>query len=243
MNSLTALVSPLLSTFALLIGLVGLVGARVGWIPPLPALALFAALMPLCAALALLLGLIGLLRTRPAQRRGGASQAWAGIILAAAALVPVILLLVNLPEAPPIHDVTTNIEDPPEFVAAAPHDSRGKGFAYPSGGASVPGLQREGYPDLATVRLNVAPSEALRRAADTAEDLGWTVMLDEPETGRLEFSDRTNWFRFVDYIAVRVRPTDDGSAVDLRSVSQVGLADLGANAARIRRYVVELTGE
>ena len=243
MNSLTALASPLVSALALVTGLVGVLGARFGLISPIAGFALFAILMALGAVLALLLGLVGLLRTRPRHRRGGAAQAWGGALLAVAILGWLLALASDSRQAPPIHDVTTDLEDPPAFEAAAPHDSRGNGFAYPSGGAQVPDLQRQGYPDLATARLDITPAEALWRAEHTAQDLGWTKLLDDPGNGRLEYSDTTSWFRFVDYIAVRVRPTDGGAAVDVRSVSQIGLADLGVNAARVRRYLDVLTSE
>ena len=49
------------------------------------------------------------------------------------------------------------------------------------GGAEVPDLQRQYYPDLDTASLAVDPAEAIRRARDTAEDLGWTQILDDPE--------------------------------------------------------------
>ncbi len=237
MNSLTALASPLVSALALVTGLVGVLGARFGLITPISGFQLFAFLMPLGTLLALLLGLIGLLRTRPRQRRGGASQAWGGVLLSITVFGWYLVLISSTLEAPPIHDITTDLDDPPAFEAAVPHDSRGGGFAYPSGGAQVPDLQRQAYPDLGTTRLDVTPAEALWRVEHTAEDLGWELILDDGENGRLEFSDTTGWFRFVDYVAVRVRADGAGAAVDVRSVSQVGIGDQGANAARIRRFL------
>ena len=41
-------------------------------------------------------------------------------------------------------------------------------------------------------------------------------------------------------IAIRVRPTDAGSRVDVRSVSRVGVGDFGTNAARVRAYLAKL---
>ena len=45
---------------------------------------------------------------------------------------------------------------------------------------------------------------------------------------------------FTDDIAIRVRPLNEGVLIDLRSVSRVGVSDLGANARRIKRFVSEL---
>lgn len=237
MNSTTALASPLVAGLALVTGLVGVLEARFGLISPLVGFALFSFLMPLGLLLGLLLGLIGLARTRRNQRRGGASQAWAGALLSVVVLGWVLTLAYGTAQAPAIHDITTNIDDPPAFEAAAAEDSRGAGFAYPSGGALVPDHQRQAYPELDTLQLDISRDEALWRVRHTAEDLGWTPILEDPGNGRFEFSDATPWFRFVDFVAVRVRDDGAGSAIDVRSVSQVGVGDLGENAARIRRFL------
>jgi len=240
MNSTTALASPLAAGLALVTGLVGVLGARFDVITPLAGFALFAFLMPLGAALALLLGLIGVLRTRSGQRRGGASQAWGGILLSTVIIGWVFVLSYRTTQAPPIHDITTNIDDPPTFVAAASEDSRGAAFAYPSGGAQVPDLQRQGYPDLGTLHLDISRQEALWRVRHTAEDMNWDLIGGDDESGHVEFADTTPWFHFVDFVAVRVRAEEAGAAVDVRSVSQVGVSDLGENADRIRRFLDRL---
>ena len=237
MNSTTALASPLVAGLALVTGLVGVLEARFGLISPLVGFALFSFLMPLGLLLGLLLGLIGLVRTRRNQRRGGASQAWGGALLSVVVLGWVFVLAYGTAQAPAIHDITTNIDDPPAFEAAAAEDSRGAGFAYPSGGVTVPDQQRQAYPELDTLQLDISRDEAVWRVRHTAEDLGWTPILEDPGNGRFEFSDATPWFRFIDFVAVRVRDDGAGAAVDVRSVSQVGVGDLGANAARIRRFL------
>ena len=45
------------------------------------------------------------------------------------------------------------------------------------------------------------------------------------------------WFGFKDDLVVRVRETATGSDIDVRSVSRVGQSDIGANAARISRFL------
>ncbi len=237
MNSLCALASPLASAAALVVGLIGVLEARFGLISPLVGFALFSFVMPAGLLLSLLLGFIGLLRTRRSQRRGGASQAWASVLLSVAVLGWLVVLSYGTVQAPAIHDITTSIDDPPVFEAAAAEDSRGAGFAYPSGGAAVPDQQRQAYPELDTLHLDISRDEALWRVRHTAEDLGWTPILEDAENGRFEFSDATPWFRFIDFVAVRVRDDGAGAAVDVRSVSQVGGGDLGENAARIGRFL------
>ena len=239
MNSTTALASPLVAGLALVTGLVGVLGARLDLIAPVAGFGLFAFLMPVGAALALLLGLIGVLRTR-SGRRGGASQAWGGILLSTVIVAWVFVLGYATTQAPPIHDITTNIDDPPAFVTAASEDSRGRGFAYPSGGTHVPDLQRHAYPGLGTLHLDISRQEALWRVRHTAEDMGWELIRGDDGSGAVEFADATPWFHFVDFVSVRVRAEEAGAAVDVRSVSQIGVGDLGKNADRIRRFLDRL---
>ena len=47
----------------------------------------------------------------------------------------------------------------------------------------------------------------------------------------------TRVMNFKDDVAIRVSERDGAAAVDLRSVSRVGISDLGANAARIRAAI------
>ena len=59
--------------------------------------------------------------------------------------------------------------------------------------------------------------------------------------GRLDAVDRTFLLRLADDITVRIRPRADGARIDVRSASRIGRHDLGANAARIRRFLEELS--
>ncbi|MCZ6645634.1 MAG: DUF1499 domain-containing protein, partial [SAR324 cluster bacterium] len=49
------------------------------------------------------------------------------------------------------------------------------------------------------------------------------------------------WFGFKDDVVVRITPVKGGSRLDMRSVSRVGRSDVGANAARIRKFLAELS--
>ncbi|MEQ8804009.1 MAG: DUF1499 domain-containing protein, partial [Haliea sp.] len=58
-----------------------------------------------------------------------------------------------------------------------------------------------------------------------------------PESGYIEAVDSTAIMAFKDDIAIRVRAAAEGSVIDLRSVSRVGVGDIGANARRIRAFI------
>ena len=159
-------------------------------------------------------------------------------LLAAVAVVPVGYLR-NAGRVPPIHDITTDLDDPPRFVAVLP---RRQGAPNPAehGGAALAAQQRVGYPDLGPARFTAPPDRVFARAVDIARDLGWEIVATAPAEGRLEATDRTRWFGFRDDVVVRVRPDGAGSRVDVRSVSRVGRSDLGTNARRIRGFMAAL---
>jgi uncharacterized protein (DUF1499 family) len=140
---------------------------------------------------------------------------------------------------PPIHDVTTDPEDPPAFVAVL---VRRSGARNPTqyGGPAVAAQQRKAFPDLVPLDLAASPERAFPAIEAAARGLGWEIVEAVPGEGRLEATATTNWFGFKDDVVVRVRPRDGGSRVDVRSLSRVGVGDLGVNAARVRAFLDRL---
>ena len=134
---------------------------------------------------------------------------------------------------PRIHNISTDVEDPPAFdkvVALRGTDSNP--LAYDS--AAIGPLQQEAYADLKTLALASAPAETVEQAAAALSAMGLEVVNKDPAAGRVEAVATSFWFGFKDDLVVRVRPgSDGGSEVDVRSVSRVGESDLGANAKRI----------
>ena len=66
----------------------------------------------------------------------------------------------------------------------------------------------------------------------------------EPLKHSPEATAYAGYLRFRDDVIVKVSPVVDGSSrVDMRSVSRVGLSDLGYNAARIREFLGELQAQ
>jgi len=141
---------------------------------------------------------------------------------------------------PPIHDITTDPDNPPAFVAVVPL-RQGEGInsvAYE--GAKVAEQQRQAYSDVVPLTVGLAPDVAFARALDTAQRMGWTVVALDKAAGRIEASQRSRWMGFTDDIIVRVTPASSGSRIDLRSSSRYGRSDFGVNAARIRDYLTAL---
>jgi hypothetical protein len=141
---------------------------------------------------------------------------------------------------PPIHDITTDIVQPPQFVAILPLRKDAPNPAV-YGGPEIAIKQRSAYPDIQTLILNAPGPQAFEQALTAARTLGWRIVAEVPQEGRIEATDTTFWFGFKDDIVVRVTAADERrTLVDVRSVSRVGRSDVGANARRIRVYLHRL---
>jgi len=146
---------------------------------------------------------------------------------------------------PPIHDVSTDTVNPPEFVAVLPlrADSPNSvvyGEASNTTRETLAEMQTEAYPDLVTVMISEPPDAVFERALAAVNELGWELVAQVPEEGRIEATDTTFWFRFKDDVVIRIKPTADGSAIDARSLSRVGIGDVGTNAKRLRTFFATL---
>lgn len=143
---------------------------------------------------------------------------------------------------PPIHDISTDLTDPPAFVAVLPHRAGAQNPAT-YGGPEAAAAQRKGYPDIQPLELAVAPEAAYARALAAAQAMGWELVVADAAAGRIEATATTLWFGFKDDVVVRVRPAATGSRLDVRSVSRVGKSDVGTNAKRIRAYLAKVAGQ
>jgi uncharacterized protein (DUF1499 family) len=213
-------------------------GYRLGWWGLGPAFTILAISVYVAAAI-LVIAVVGSVWALIARSWTGFAAAVLALLIAAGtAAIPLDMRRAGA-AVPRIHDITTDSEHPPEFVALRPErDGAPNGAAY--GGEEVAAQQRAGYPDIGPVLLSVPPARAFAQVEAVARSLGWHIVAAVPAEGRLEATDTTRWFGFKDDIVVRVAPALDGSRVDVRSVSRVGRSDLGVNAKRIRAFLAAL---
>ncbi len=185
------------------------------------------------------ISILAALLTRPGTGRRGFGMAVIGIILAIAGFGTVLRWRQQAGKVPPIHDITTDLANPPQFVAVLPLRAKASNSAtYDTAAAAQ---QRTGYPDIQPVMLPVDPGAAFHVALAAARDMGWAIVATDSSAGRIEATATTTWFGFKDDIVVRIQPDPKGSRVDVRSESRVGGSDVGTNAARIRAYESRLT--
>jgi hypothetical protein len=186
----------------------------------------------LCAVVALVAGAWGL---RHGLRAEGSRWHLVGVGLSLVPIATAALFVNSGRGMPAIHDVTTDVNDPPVFVTA-PTLPRRAVNSLEFDPKTIP-LQRQAFPDLRSIVTDEPPAAAFEHARKTAEQLGWEIYAADAAAGRIEAVETTKLFGYEDDVVIRVRPAAGGSVIDLRSVSRVGEGDLGANARRIRRFV------
>lgn len=192
--------------------------------------------------LGMLLGLVGLVRAFTGKP--GMVPSLVAVVAGAAILFVPVTTALSGGDVPMIHDITTDLEDPPQFVAVVA--LRGEGTnPIDRTAPDLANLQRGAYPHLQTLTVADDITTVFAAALAEAEASGWDIAdAQEPENGepgRIEATDTTLLFGFKDDVVIRI--ADDGpdrTLVDVRSVSRVGQSDLGANAARIDAFLAGL---
>lgn len=140
---------------------------------------------------------------------------------------------------PRIHDITTDLTDPPQFVRVATLRKPGD-HPVTYDGPKVAEQQRRAYPDVAPLVFN-APRDTVFAAAQAAlTSIGLELVEADPVQGRIEAIATSLLFGFKDDVVVRIAAAAGVVKVDVRSKSRVGRNDLGMNAKRIREFQSKL---
>jgi len=195
-------------------------GTKAGWWHFRIGMAFFAA--------SALVALVALVLAAMAWKRSGRGALVCAIIALIVSAI-VALPILSARGKPLIHDVSTDLDDPPAFVAIVP----------PQPGLD-PMLQLQAYGDLKSLQVAMPTNEAFQRATSVVQSMGWSVAAADQARGIIEATDTTSWFGFKDDVVIRVKPSALGSKIDVRSTSRVGKSDTGTNAARIRDFLEEM---
>lgn len=195
----------------------------------------------LISILGLLLGLIGLLVTRKEPRRVARPRAVVGTLLSLAVALPILAMLFLGPKYPLINDITTDFDNPPEYVHAVElvpnqgHDMKYNRDRYMA-------AQQKGYPALAPGNVSGDPAAVFERVKNLAATIpDWQITYVDPKTMTLEGVGTSHLFHFQDDFIIQVRPGPTGtSLVEMRSKSRDGTGDFGVNYKRIVMFLGKL---
>ncbi len=199
----------------------------------------------------LVAALIWWLHRRKGQH-GNRPLHWFGVILALAYVGFLGMQGLKARSVPAIHDISTDLADPPAFKTLPLREDNWD---------QIPGeddedmrglnpqqrwrrIHQDTYGDIRSVRVDQPVRQVMEKAQRLAEDRGWDIAAYREAEGRMEATATTALFGFKDDVVLRVRPTQDdkGSIVDMRSVSRVGVSDLGTNAERVTDFLADLSG-
>jgi hypothetical protein len=245
-----------IALFSLAATFISVIIVRSGALEIVPALSTLAGALALaCTAILLALG-AGVVIWR--QGIGGGRHAVTALLIGAVLIAYPLYLGAKASRLPAIFDVTTDPIDPPQFDAIArlrPRDANPITYA----GLYAAEQQHAAYPDIEPDETTAAPQDAYAAAMKVITKRKWRVVDTRPPQGPLprvidarasqsgtvrdgiiEAVARTPILGFRDDVVVRIRPTIDGTRVDVRSASRYGRHDLGTNAKRVRSLIDDI---
>jgi len=244
--------------FSLAATLIAVIIVRSGALEIVPALSTLAGALVL-AVLAILLA-IGAAIVIWFEGVGGTKEAATAFFIGLALIAYPLYLGVKGYRLPAIYDITTDPIDPPRFDAIArlrPRDANPITYE----GLYAAELQHAAYSDIEPDLTDSTPQEAYDAAMKVIIKRKWRIVDARPPQGSalravdarapqapgppprdgfIEAIARTPILGFRDDVVVRVRPTSDGTRIDVRSASRYGRHDLGTNAARVRNLIDDI---
>ncbi|MBL4682739.1 MAG: DUF1499 domain-containing protein [Pseudomonadales bacterium] len=227
-----------MAVLAIAILLSGPISYKSGLLPLQPAL-LFLIVSLSLGGITLLLSVIMLVVAQKNQFERNRNVLVAALIICC---VPVLLVGGQLRMAtsvPEIHDISTDTSNPPEFqkIVALRKDAKNSlVYEYQGSAEKLAEMQIAAYPEVKRINSVLSVSEALERSTKILSKMGLEIVNVDTEAGIVEATDTTFWFGFKDDMVIRIVAGTDGTAIDLRSVSRVGISDVGVNAARIMTF-------
>jgi hypothetical protein len=204
---------------------------------------------------ATVLGVVALLLALLWTRAALASNLGAGKRLGLSALIGALLFLYQPLSyvyagfaSLPIHDATTDPEDPPQFVALAKVPSANsrifdgeRHIRYKGEDVTVAYALHDQYPLLTKPHAGLGPQslpdKVYWRAFETVKQLGWTIVDASDKDFRIEATDKSLWFGRTSDIVIKIRQAGSiGSRLYMRAESREAGNDHGRNVARLKQF-------
>ena len=234
------------AAFAAILAVIAVMIGRAATIDPRAALAVLAAAL-LFAVAAIGLALWSATVIWRTGRRG-IGRALAGTVLALLVLAYPIYLVASARGVPSEDDLSTDSAVPPPFSTAPAGEAARRGIDHAEPSADMRDMARRIYPNLQPVTLGLAGDAAYALVLKTVEARGWRIVEAAPPrgkfgTGHIDAIATTRVMGLPDDVAIRIRPLEDETRVDIRAVSRFGRGDLAENAARIQSLADDLSDD
>ena len=236
------------AVFAMALAAMALLIARTG-IADVPAvLAIFGAAILIAVIALLFAGAAAAIIWRTGMH--GTGIAVTAVLLSFALLAWPAWLAVQAVRLPLLADVTTDINDPPQFSRTRKALEARRDVTPLSVALNLRQQQRSAYPGVQPILLELDAEEAWGLVLKAVIARGWKIIEQSaPGAGRgasvghIDAVDRTLIMGFPDDVTIRVRPLAGQTKIDVRSVSRYGRNDFGVNAKRIEQFAQELQNQ
>ncbi len=214
-------------------------GARSGILSPLWSMAVYAG-GSLLLLVAMVTAALGLLRSAGTAGTASRPATWLALLAGLAVTANNGLVIGQARGAPAIHDITTDTDNPPAFVAIIPLRQLDAQNPPEYAGPAAAAAQKQAFPELQPLLATQPANVVFAAAKDVVAEKGWTLVDASEVDGRIEATAETPWVHFKDDVVIRILPGRDQTRVDVRSKSRVGRGDMGANARRVQDYLTTL---
>ena len=233
---MTKLLKPL-ACLALLGFPIALVLYRLGVISFSQSLKVMMATGVLAALVFLLSLLFGILKR---SDRDAAKAANTALVIALIPLIGLGMQAFKGRSLPAIHNISTDVVDPPQFdKVLALRGANSNPIEYKV--TELASVQQDAYPMVKTLKHSLSPVDVFARAVALVKEQGWELVNADQDNLTIEATETTTLWQFKDDVVIRIRASQNGSLIDMRSVSRIGRSDLGANAKRIELFLNKLT--
>lgn len=230
-----------LAVFALLVALIGVVLARRG-LDATTAVAIEAGAFGL-AALSILAALVALGVIWHKGYRGF-GLAVAGLALSGLLLVYPAYIAVEARDVPPVPDISTNLDDVPQFLATETARAARHGVVPGPMSAAGKDLESRLYPDFDTLTIDADADDVYDMVRRIVRRRHWQIADEvEPDgkvAGHIDAVAKTLIMGFPADVTIRIRQDGDQTDVDVRSVARTPWQEPGSNAARVQALLVDI---
>jgi Protein of unknown function (DUF1499) len=237
--SKAALLSRHLAVFALFVAILAIIGVKSS--ADLIAVLGGAAVIACVAVLAALLAFAIIWHSG----RQGAGQAFFGLILAVLLLAYPAYLGQQIIRLPRLHDISTDIADPPSFSISRAALAARDGTTARSMPLAARKPQTKAYPEIQPILLDLDAQESFDAVLKAVAANGWRIVEKRAPGGRMGLGHvdaiaLSFLLHFPSDITVRLRPLAGQTRIDIRSVARFGPFDFGAGARNIAKFETAL---
>ncbi|MEC9375953.1 MAG: DUF1499 domain-containing protein [Pseudomonadota bacterium] len=221
-----------LTFIGLSIFLISFLGPSLGLSPMIAMLGI--TLTVLLCAIGAIVSIIGMIRSKGTSGGSSIPLTWLSMAIGISAII-LTAININNSGGPSIHDISTDLDNPPIFIEVAKLRTDSDNPVEYSGEKTA-NLQRSAYPDIKTIVLSESINSVYDEALDVATKMGWEIVASNKNLYRIEATASTPFVGFKDDVVIRMKNENNKTFVDIRSKSRLGSGDMGVNAKRIRTF-------